>query len=80
MHIQQIKRFFIELASSKDVSPLTAHRIDPIEQVQLHSSFTCMCCIPDANALNRTEHAHTIHNIQSISKPTMAPETEPYFI
>lgn len=58
MHIQQIKRLFREWTSSKDASPSTAHQTDPIQQVQLHSSFTCMCCIPDANALNRTEHAH----------------------
>lgn len=39
---------------------------DPIQQVQLHSSYACMCRIAHAIALNRSVHAHTIHYIKSV--------------
>lgn len=44
---------------------------DPIQQVQLHSSNTCMCCIPHAISLNRSVHARTINHTQCVRKPGM---------
>lgn len=41
------------------------------QQVQQHSSYTCMCCIPHAISLNRSVHAHTIHCTQTVREPRM---------
>lgn len=48
----------------KDVSPTSVfwsgkQSTDLIQRVRLHSSHTCVSCIPHAKALSRSAHAHT---------------------